>query len=863
MYEQVFNFNARPFTSTPYVNHYFGASAMNQAFGQAAICIQRGSGPVVAIGDVGTGKSLLLAKLAAEHQAVFQVVDIDCSRVNSRKDLLQNILFQLGKPFNMDGETELRFAVIECANPTEASPNGLLLLVDDAETLTADIFEELRLLTNIVVDGSPQVRLVLAGRKSLEERLADPALASFSQRIASRVFLSNLSRDETYSYVIEHINRVGGNGQGMFPVETIAKLHELTDGCPRLVNQVCDFVLILASTRGATTVSANLIQEAWNDVQSLPMGSGINVATNSSSTTKSAETDWTVIEFGQLEDDSPEPIGTTVYDFQNSPAPEPAAITQHEVAPEPQTDLVSAAVASTSGIDPELGIDLGSLQAMQNAADNQVATEPSSDAPAEPTAHTTEPAAETETSQTENDARVAMEQQLADVFGKSPNTDTQEPVDRVVTEPDQPTESNSIANILSASAAVAGVAGISQVMKPETPDSIDTFQPATSALDDPTTEQPASEAPQSFAPSIPELPSVSESASMPEPSAGFTPVFSVDQFKPATQPIEEDVQSPVAETSSDLVAAAPPEKDPFEESFAVESNIPDSVANETISQNRKALKLTSADFSQLTPLQDPSPDSIVQQTEPEGESPETTSPSGTSAESSIAAQTQPAPVAEVESSSEISEPAPIDAEATGNQLETSAQLGFSILPMGTSQPFEPVATQQPVPQVNPPEPTTNMPVPAEPQAFSETPDSTESADELRKAHNDQLVSEEISRKADEILARLQNKTNLARDTTTTQEEQILSKIQQQQREVTESQLLGESEQRAFSIPALNPHQDDSEMLIVNPATDSAEKKPTSDTYPMTDSPISSGRATRLDYEQLFDRLRNHPEENQQ
>ena len=161
----------------------------------------------------------------------------------------------------MDGETELRFAVIECANPTEASPNGLLLLVDDAETLTADIFEELRLLTNIVVDGSPQVRLVLAGRKSLEERLADPALASFSQRIASRVFLSNLNRDETYSYVIEHINRVGGNGQGMFPVETIAKLHELTDGCPRLVNQVCDFVLILASTRGATTVSANLIQE--------------------------------------------------------------------------------------------------------------------------------------------------------------------------------------------------------------------------------------------------------------------------------------------------------------------------------------------------------------------------------------------------------------------------------------------------------------------------------------------------------------------------------------------------------------------------------------------------------------------------
>ena len=225
MYEQVFSFNARPFTSTPYVNHYFGASAMHQAFGQASICIQRGSGPVIAIGDIGTGKSLLLAKLAAEYQAAFQVVDIDCSRVNNRKDFLQNILFQLGKPFTMDSETELRFAVIECANPTEASPNGLLILADDAETLTADIFDEMRQLTNIVVDGSPQVRLVLAGRQSLEDRLNDPALASFSQRIASRVFLTNLSRDETSGYVVEHINRVGGDGQGMFPAQTLSLIH--------------------------------------------------------------------------------------------------------------------------------------------------------------------------------------------------------------------------------------------------------------------------------------------------------------------------------------------------------------------------------------------------------------------------------------------------------------------------------------------------------------------------------------------------------------------------------------------------------------------------------------------------------------
>ena len=153
MYEQVFNFNARPFTSTPYAKHYFPASAINQALGQAAICIDRASGPVVTIGDIGTGKSLLLAMLEAKYQSQFQVINLTCSRVNDRKEFLQNILFQLGKPFNMDSEVELRFAVIEASNPTEACPDGLLLLVDDADTLTGEIFDEMRLLINHVVDG--------------------------------------------------------------------------------------------------------------------------------------------------------------------------------------------------------------------------------------------------------------------------------------------------------------------------------------------------------------------------------------------------------------------------------------------------------------------------------------------------------------------------------------------------------------------------------------------------------------------------------------------------------------------------------------------------------------------------------------
>ena len=893
MYEQVFSFNARPFTSTPYVNHYFGATAMHQAFGQASICIQRGSGPVIAIGDIGTGKSLLLAKLAAEYQSAFRVADIDCSRVNSRKDLLQNILFQLGKPFTMDSETELRFAVIENANPTEANPNGLLILVDDADKLGADVFDELRQLTNIVVDGSPQVRLVLAGRQALEDRLSDPALASFSQRIASRVFLTNLSREETNGYVIEHINRVGGDGPGMFPAESIARLHELTDGVPRLINQVCDFVLILASTRGMPTVSARLIEEAWNDVQSLPMGSGSIATTDASAAAKTdAENEWTLIEFGQLEDDLPAPAEATVYDFENASAPaetagsetlqqefpetspEPAAILESESVPEPQVDLAAAVVASTTGVDPELGIDLGSLQAMQDAAATQASVAPSSDTATASNSQTTEPTAETEADQADqadqadNDARLAMEQELAAVFGNPVPNAAPEPTASAAVQPGydennpkvgQPTESNAIAGIVSASAVAASLAGgAAQLMTPETPDPEEAFQPATQVSANLAAEPPASEAPQASGASIPEQSSdTPTSSNVLEPSVGINPVFPANQFIPVSQPIEGSNESPVTETPAVPATASPPQ-DPFGDSFAVETKIHDSVASDAISQNQNALKLTSADLSQLTPLDDPAPDSIAQPNEAVDASPDASKsdvPAGLSwLDSSIAAQAGEGVTPEAEPPLENSAPEPVVNESPADPPTNQLERGFSIPSMGTPEPVEPVVAEQAVPEA------TNGLDPAESQATTEVPNVTETETELHKTQNNESVSDEISRKADEILARLQNKVDVA--PVATQEEQILSNIQQQQREVNDSQLLGESEQQSVAMPQPKPHQSDSEMLIVNPDPGLLKEKPTPESLPMTDSPISSGRATRMDYEQLFDRLRNQPDENQ-
>ncbi|MEL7500542.1 MAG: AAA family ATPase [Planctomycetota bacterium] len=375
MYEQVFNFRSRPFTTTPFVKHYFAGSTIQQSLGQAQLCIDRASGPVVLVGDIGTGKSLFLAMLEHQYKSQFLTVNLGCARLENRKDLLQSILFALNRPIIGRTESELRFDLMAQVKPNPKCPDGMLLLVDDADTLSIDLIDELRLITNYVVDGAPRVRLVMAGRQGLEEQLTNPKIASFVQRIATRCYLSPLTGSETSSYIQEHINRAGGSAEDLFPVESCQKLFELTEGVPRLINQVADFALIISGTRGESSVSGEIIEEAWADVQSMP---GMALAADGNQETNS---DWTVIEFGQLEEES----DGTVYEFGTSVSETQASAESFGQLEQPEiTSTVPAAesneaepVSSLNSEVDEIGEAVGAEANQQQATlEHPTTTEP-------------------------------------------------------------------------------------------------------------------------------------------------------------------------------------------------------------------------------------------------------------------------------------------------------------------------------------------------------------------------------------------------------------------------------------------------------------------------------------------------------
>jgi type II secretory pathway predicted ATPase ExeA len=260
----------RPFASYPRVDRYFPAAAIEDARTRLNRSIQRGDGPGLVIGSAGTGKSLLLQALAAQYHDRFDVVLLACSQICTRRALLQAILFELGLPHRQRDEGEVRLALLDQLLSDEQGPEGLLLLVDEAQSLSIALLEELRMMTNLVRGGMPRVRLVLAGAPALEEAFAAPELESFSQRLAARCYLSPFGRDETIQYIRAQLAASGAEPDVVFAPDAWDAVVEATDGVPRLVNQLCDRALLAAGDKDCPHVDRQIVRAAWADLQQLP-----------------------------------------------------------------------------------------------------------------------------------------------------------------------------------------------------------------------------------------------------------------------------------------------------------------------------------------------------------------------------------------------------------------------------------------------------------------------------------------------------------------------------------------------------------------------------------------------------------------
>jgi len=259
--------------ASPRTQFYHAAAEMDGALKGIERCIRRAEGIALVVGPPGTGKSLLLLKLAELVRDDFDVALLTGASICTRRALWQSILAAIGEPYRGIDEADLRIAIVERIRGLAATGSGLVILVDEAHTLPTRLIEELRLLTNVPTP-LPAVHIVLAGSLRLDELLGTPRMASLAQRIAVRGHLEPLDHAETRGYLRTQVAAAGLEWNRLFAAGCEDAVYRATEGVPRLINQVCDQALVLVAESERLVTPAD-IAAAWREIQRLPAPAGL------------------------------------------------------------------------------------------------------------------------------------------------------------------------------------------------------------------------------------------------------------------------------------------------------------------------------------------------------------------------------------------------------------------------------------------------------------------------------------------------------------------------------------------------------------------------------------------------------------
>ena len=257
-----FGLRQRPFPATPDPARYYPATSHERALARLLGGLGDGEGVVVLTGPPGTGKTLLGHCLLERLGSGVSIAFLTNSHVGDRAGLLQAILFDLSLPYEERGEQELRLALTDHLLRGYEAGRGTILIVDEAQHLTPDHLEELRLLGNLEARSGKALQVVLVGQPALLETLRRPELAALAQRLAVRAELQPLALQEAADYLLHHVRVAGGRPERLFADEALELLARQTGGVPRLLNQAAHQALNLAAEAGAAQVDAEAALEA-------------------------------------------------------------------------------------------------------------------------------------------------------------------------------------------------------------------------------------------------------------------------------------------------------------------------------------------------------------------------------------------------------------------------------------------------------------------------------------------------------------------------------------------------------------------------------------------------------------------------
>jgi len=266
MYERHFSFKHKPFDLVPNPDFLFLSSTHQKAITYLDYGIKEKIGFILLTGEIGSGKTTIIRNLIKSLNGSFKL-----SRINNTKISSEQLISMINEDFGLDVEgknktrllSELNIFLIEQYSK-KFQP---ILLIDEAQNLSPELLEEIRLLSNLETDRAKLLQIILVGQPELKKTLMLPELMQLRQRINISYHIAPLTYDETAKY-IKHRLTVAGNPEAIrVGGDMLSLIYRFSKGVPRLINILCDFALLTAFVDGKKEVTIDIIREVAKDLE--------------------------------------------------------------------------------------------------------------------------------------------------------------------------------------------------------------------------------------------------------------------------------------------------------------------------------------------------------------------------------------------------------------------------------------------------------------------------------------------------------------------------------------------------------------------------------------------------------------------
>ena len=246
MYKDFYGLRANPFNVNPDPRYLFLTRHTEEALACLTYGIQSRKGFVLLTGEVGTGKTTLINKLL-EWLRLQQVATafIFNSRMNVPQ-FLDYLMADFGIPSDSRAKSQVLLRLYNWLLERYRAGETAVLIVDEAQSLSDEVLEEIRMLTNLETFTEKLLQIVLVGQPELEHKLKQPQLRQLRQRLTLRAKTHPLTLDETKAYVQQRLRIAGSNGHEIFEPEALVSIHQYASGIPRVINLLCEHCLVSA-----------------------------------------------------------------------------------------------------------------------------------------------------------------------------------------------------------------------------------------------------------------------------------------------------------------------------------------------------------------------------------------------------------------------------------------------------------------------------------------------------------------------------------------------------------------------------------------------------------------------------------------